>query len=462
MCRLANEPFRFMSIEGEDMPEKNEVQHSMLDSMQIFMQDKFVPIAERFARQRHLAALRDGLAVLIPFTIIGGIFCMLVNPPVDPSTMEPSNLFFQFLLAWDSWADVNATLLNIPYNLTLGAISVYAVVGVSYYLSRTYKMDLLPNVLCALFVFLCVAGVPESVADGTYIDLSGLGSGSLFAAIIVALVVIEINHVMIEKNVKITLPEGVPPMVSGPFEVLIPLVVNLLVFMTVDQLLTIVTGSGFASIVYTVFTPLISATSSLPSILVIVALTVIFWFFGIHGDNMVSGIYTPIITNNLIANIAAYSAGEQIPHIIAGNFTFIFGLAIVYLAILFNMNVFCKSARLRSLGRLAIPSSLFNINEPLVFGVPTVLNILTFIPSLVLVLVDVSVAYGATYFGLMSRTCMSVPWTLPGPLYALVSTLDWRSMVVWFLLFIVNVIVFIPFMKAYDSQLLKEEGEAGQ
>ena len=318
-------------------------------------------------------------------------------------------------------------------------------------------MEAFTNSLTALFVFLCVAGVPQSISEGSYINVSGLVSSSMFTAIIIGLLVIEINHLMILKNIKISMPEGVPPMVAGPFEVLLPLVANTILFIAVDQVIINLTGSGLTNLVFTIFTPLISATASLPSMLLIVVLTVVFWFFGIHGDNMVSAITTPIFTGNLVANLDAYNAGKDIPNIIAGNFTFIFGLAIVYLAILFNMNVVCKNKRLRSLGKLAIPSSLFNINEPLVFGVPTVLNILTFIPSILCVIINVSIAYGATYFHFMEKTCMSVPWTLPAPLYAFLSTMDYKAIIVWFLLFAIDVIIFIPFMKSYDRQMELEE-----
>lgn len=427
------------------------------EKFQSIMEEKIVPVASRIASQKHLAALRDGLTILIPFTVIGGISLMIANPPVDLEVMKPTNFLFQFLIMWKNWATDWASLLTIPFNLTIGIISVYVVLGVSYRLSNHYHMEAFPNSLTALFVFLCVAGVPQAISEGSYIDASGLGASSMFTAIIVGLLVIEINHFMIAKNLKISMPEGVPPMVAGPFEVLLPLCVNTILFIAIDQIVVALTGSGLTNLVFTIFTPLISATASLPSMLFIVVLTVVFWFFGIHGDNMVSAITTPIFTGNLVANLDAYNAGKDIPNIIAGNFTFIFGLAIVYLAILFNMNFICKNKRLRSLGKLAIPSSLFNINEPLVFGVPTVLNVLTFIPSVICIIINVSVAYGATYFNIMSRTCMSVPWTLPAPLYAFLSTMDIRAILVWLALFVINIIIFIPFMKSYDKQMDLEE-----
>lgn len=429
------------------------------DKFQKLTEEKILPVTSAISSQRHLAALRDGLTILIPLTVIGGISLMLANPPVDLEVIKPTNFFFSFLIAWKNWSVDWSLILTIPFNLTIGIISIYVVLGVSYRLAQHYKMEAFPNAITALFTFLCIAAVPESINDGSYINVANLGAASMFAGIIVALAVIEINHFMIAKNIKISMPDGVPPMVAGPFEVLLPMVINILLFIGLNQLCINITGSSLTNLVFTIFSPLISATSSLPSMLFIILLTVIFWFFGIHGDNMVSAITTPIFTGNLVANLEAYNAGKEIPNIIAGNGTFIFGLAIVYLAILFNLIFICKNKRLKSLGKLAVPSSLFNINEPLVFGVPTVLNILTFIPSLLCVAIDFIVFYITTDMGLMAKTCMSVPWTLPAPVYAFISTMDYRAIIIWLILFAINVIIFIPFMKTYDKQMDLEEAE---
>lgn len=170
------------------------------DKFQNVMEEKVVPVATRIASQKHLSALRDGLTILIPFTVIGGISLMIANPPVDLEVMKPTNFFFQFMIMWKNWATDWATLLTIPFHLTIGIISVYVVLGISYRFSKYYKMEALPNSLTALFVFLCVAGVPQSINEGSFIDVSGLGASSMFAAIIIALLVIEINHWMIIKT----------------------------------------------------------------------------------------------------------------------------------------------------------------------------------------------------------------------------------------------------------------------
>ena len=416
-----------------------------------------LPISEKLGEQRHLAAVRDAMGILIPLTIIGGFAILLAQPPVDPTTMTGSNFFYQFLLTWYDWASANSNILFIPYNLTLGAISLYVVGAVAYRLAERYGIPKLESCFTALLTFLCIAAAPQTLETGSFMPTANIGAGGMFTAILVAIIVVEITNFCVKHNVTIKMPASVPPNVASPFKVLIPMAMNVIGFILLNVVCTQMTGGGLCDLLSHVLQPLLSASESLPSILLLLLLSQMFWFFGIHGDNMVSAITTPIFTGNLVANLDAYNAGKDIPNIIAGNFTFIFGLAIVYLAILFNMNFICKNKRLRSLGKLAIPSSLFNINEPLVFGVPTVLNILTFIPSVICIIINVAIAYGATSVGFMNRTCMSVPWTLPAPLYAFLSTLDWRAIVVWIGLFIINVIIFIPFMKSYDKQMDIEE-----
>lgn len=119
------------------------------EKFQSFMEERIVPIASRIASQKHLAALRDGLTILIPFTVIGGISLMIANPPVDLEVVKPTNFLFQFLIMWKNWSMDWASLLTIPFNLTIGIISVYVVLGVSYRLSHHYHMEAFPNTLTA-------------------------------------------------------------------------------------------------------------------------------------------------------------------------------------------------------------------------------------------------------------------------------------------------------------------------
>lgn len=433
--------------------------NKFFEGFESFMTAKIVPVANKISNQRHLAALRDGLTNLVPFTVIGGIALMLANPPVNTQLVKPTNWFNDFLLMWMSWAKTNYNLLTIPFNLSIGIISVYVVLGVSYRLAQSYKMAALPNALVALMTFFAIATPPTTLGKKLIIDTAGLGSNTMFAAIIVALLVIEVNRFLITHNMTIKMPNSVPPAVAAPFQVLLPLLINLILFLGINGALEATLHTGLANAIFAIFQPLMKAGSSLLSMTILVEIALIFWFFGIHGDNMISAVTTPIWTAALVQNLQEYSNHEPLTNIYAGNFTFIFGEAIVYFCIMVSMLLFAKSPQLKSLSHFAWPATLFNINEPQVFGVPTVMNLFTFIPSFICLLIDMPIAYYATVWGFMGKTAMSIPWTLPAPLYAIISTLDWHAGIVWLLEFIIDLIIIAPFMIAYDRNLLKQNAE---
>lgn len=438
---------------------------SFSEKLQSNLERFVVPFATKISSQRHLAAIRDGLTYLIPFTIIGGLSILLASPPIS-ETQEASNFFIQFLLGWKAWATQNGSILMVPYNLTIGIISIYVVAGISYQLSKHYKMNSIANMLVATFVFATVSCAPGTFLNGeiaiSAIPTANLGAASMFSAILIGIAVVEINHFLILKNIRIKLPDAVPENVSGPFEVLIPLVVSTIVIMGLDLLLIQWTGAGINRLVFTIFQPLLSASGSLPSILLISFITQLFWFFGIHGNNMVSAVLTPITTANIALNLEAYNANEPMKEIFAGSFNSIYGGWMTYIAILITLFIVAKSQQLRSIRTVAPVSTAFNVNEPLIFGIPTVLNIYTFFGISLSTLTNVTVAYLAMSSGLVGKMYLSVPWTTPAPIAAFLSTMDWKAVVLWFALLAVDVIIMIPFIRMYDKQLVKSEQIAEQ
>ena len=231
---------------------------SVMDKISAVMEKYIVPVGMKISNQRHLAAVRDGLTVMIPITIIGGFACLIAVPPIPSTITEPSNFFYAFLLAWQSFAGQYSNILMLPYQLTIGIISIYVVCGVAYQLASTYKMNGINNMITALLVYLCVSGAID-LASGTIV-IANLGAGYMFTAMVVALLVVEINHFFIKHNITIKLPASVPPNVAAPFNVLIPGVVNVVVFLLLDLLCSSLTGAGLSRLVYTIFQPLMSAT----------------------------------------------------------------------------------------------------------------------------------------------------------------------------------------------------------
>lgn len=425
--------------------------------MQKFMVEKVAPVSNKISNEPHLAALRDGLVNLIPYTVIGGFSTLLASPPVNPQLVKPTNWFFDFLLGWYYWAKANNRMLLVPYNLSIGIISVYVVLGIAYQLAKHYKMPAFSTCLVSLMSFLCIATPPSMTKSGQWIiNIAGLSSNSMFAAIIVALVSVELTHWMSKKKLTIKLPATVPPNVAAPFEAMLPLVINVLFWMLLDGLSNAWLHTGLTNIIFSIFQPILHVGASLPAMIFLCELALTFWFFGIHGDNMIGAVITPIITANIAQNMQEYAAGKPITNIFANNFHFIFGEAVVYCAILWSMLIFARSSQLKALSKFALPANLFNINEPQVFGIPTVMNLFTYIPSFICILIDLPIAYYATKLGFINKTVLSLPWTMPAPIYAIVSTLDWRAGIVWFLEFFIDLAIIVPFMKMYDKQLIEE------
>lgn len=429
------------------------------NKFQDWMERTLLPVGSKISSQRHLAAVRDGMTVLIPLTIIGGFACLLAVPPVPAGVTESGNLLYTFLLAWQAWANSIKSYLMIPYQLTIGCLSVYVVASIAYNLARSYGMNGLNNLVSALLVFLVVCGGVD-LTTGT-IQLSVLGAGYMFGGILVSILVVEINRFFISHHITIKMPESVPSNVAAPFNVLIPLIFNVVFFSIVNGVISTLTGAGLTSLVFTVFQPLIRATGSLPSVLLITTIVSMFWFFGIHGDNMVSAIVTPITTTALAENLAAYTAGQPLPFIYAGSVSSIFGGWMTFTALQLLMLTVCKSKQLTSLVKVSLVPSCFNINEPGVFGIPSVLNVYLLIPTTICRLLNFTVYYICASIGLVGKFFMTLPFTTPGPIAAFLATMDWRTVVLWFILLAANYFIVLPFMKAYDKTLCaaEEKGE---
>lgn len=438
---------------GKNMSEKQ----SFMDKLSESMEKYVVPVGQKISNQRHLASVRDGLTVMIPATIIGGFACLFAIPPIPATITEPSNIFYAFLLGWKSFAAANYNLLMTPYLLTIGIISIYVVCGVSYQLAKYYKMNGINNMITALLVYLCVSGALD--IENSTIAVSKLGAGYMFSAMVIALLVVEINHFFMEKNIVIKLPASVPPNVAAPFNVLLPAIFSVVFFLVIDKTIGVVTGAGLSDLVYTIFQPLMRATGSLPSVLLINILTTTFWFFGIHGGNMLSVVTSPITTAALAANAEAHVAGVQLPYIFAGAMNGVFGNWITYNVILFVIFAFCKSKRNKSLAKVAIVPSIFNINEPTIFGLPTVLNVYTYIPLILCSLLNCSAYYILASMNMVGRFYITLPFTVPGPLQAFLATGDFRTILLWIVLFLVDIVIVYPFIKTYDNQLLAQEAE---
>lgn len=437
---------------GKNMSTKQKV--SFMDKLTAWMEKYVVPVGTKIASQRHLASVRDGLTVLIPATIVGGFAILIAVPPVPASITEPSNFFYAMLLAWKAFATAHNATLMLPYTLTIGMIAVYVVCGVAYQHATSYKMNGINNMISALLVFLCVSG---ALAEGK-LTVGRLGASYMFAAMLIGLFVVDINHFFAKNNITIKMPDSVPPNVSAPFNVLIPLIFNVVFFIALDKVIMMVANVGFADLIYAIFQPLMKATNSLPSILLFSFLASLFWFFGIHGNNMVSAIVTPITTAALAANAEAIVAHKALPYIWAGGMGSVFGGWLsTNNAMVLVLILFCHSSRIKNLMKVSAIPAMFNIAEPNIFGLPTVLNVYTFIPGIINVSINTIVYYVLASMNVVGRFYVSLPFTTPAILQGFLATGDIKVALLLIVLLPINMLVWYPFLKAYDKQLLLEE-----
>lgn len=428
---------------------------SKLDSLRDFFDRVIGKTAEKCGNQRHLVALRNGMLFTLPFTLLGGIFMILAFPPV-PTGLENTNIFYGFLLSWKDWA-ANTSLLLVPYYLTIGITSIYVVIGVAYNLAKAYNLNAIYTSTMSLFVFLTIAVQPTKGEDGMLMPMKYLDANGMFTAIIIAIFTVEVCRFLLKHNVKIKMPDSVPPMVTSSFEMLIPLAISLISVLALNEICINVIDVGLVGVIQVLIQPILSATDSLPSLLLVNILVMGFWFFGIHGASMLASIVGPIQAMNLVSNATAYSAGETLPYVFAGSFKSIFATVIMYNALLFAVLIFAKSARLKSLSKVALIPNIFNINEPMLFGLPVVMNVTLIIPILVTVILNTSVFYIAMASDFIGKVFISLTPTIPGPINAYLTTMDWKAPVLWIILCVVNIIIFMPFVKKYDEEILLEE-----
>lgn len=444
------------------MSEGNKV--SLSKKLSSTLQNKVAPAAAKLGEQRHLSAITSGLMATVPITILGGFMMIIAQPPVDPNMVEATNIFNRFLLLWHSWATKNSAVLNIPYNMTMSIISIYAVLGVSYNLAKSYKMNTISSSVIALLSFLVVAAPLEAVDPenprALFMPANYLDAKGLFTALIVALLSVEITRFLYKKNIKIKMPESVPPMVTASFESLIPIIINVLIFLAINNLLLNTAGYSIPQAIMNIFTPLVAAVDSLGGIILAVTLINLLWVFGIHGGAIVNGVLRPFVLMNIAANAEAIIAGQPLENILSGSFIQMFaniGGSGAALGLGIAMLICAKSAQLKSVSRIGVTPAFFNISEPIVFGTPIIMNPILAIPVLIVPIINVIITYFAMSMNIVGKIYINTPFTTPGIINSFLSTMDWKAAILWCMLVVIDVIIFIPFVKVYDKVLMEKE-----
>ena len=439
---------------------------SKLKKVQGYLEAHMAPVAGKIGEQRHIKAVTSGFMATAPLTILGGFALIIAQPPVSLNMTESSNFFLKILVMWKMWAVENASVLMTPYNMTMGLIGLYTSLVIAFFLLKSYEMDLIGGTLISGITFLTVAApataIDPSKPTSLFLSTGYLDAKGMFTGILVAVLTVEITRFLMEKNIKIKLPDSVPPMVTAPFEAIIPLIVNVVLFLSLNSILMNITGLNIPQAILKLFTPLVSASDSLPAVIITLTIINVLWFFGIHGGIVVKSVLGPFITMTIAANAAAVAAGLEPEYVFTGNFVQMFGNiggAGGAFGMVMAILIVAKSTHLKSVGKLGFIPNIFGISEPLVFSTPMIMNPYLLIPMIIVPILNGTIAYLAISTGIVGNLYVNAPWTTPGVILAFISTMDWKASVLWILLATMSTIIYVPFVRAYDhALLLKEEG----
>jgi PTS system cellobiose-specific IIC component len=354
---------------------------------------------------------------------------------------------------------MNIHLMNVAVDLIeqrLTPVALIVAFGASASLAKQYQ---LPERLCGLtgcLAFLLFIGFRDNGATNVF--LGGMG---LFTALISSAYSIEIIRFFYNKGWCIRLPDEVPVMTRNGFQLLMPLLVIMLSISVMNAVMLQTTGQIFPQLIGEALRPLIVASDTLTAVLISLFLCNLLWFVGIHGALIITGIMNPFWLTYLFENQRALAAGEAVlPHIyLQGfwDFYLLIGGIGSTLPLVF-MAIRSRSRQLKSVGKIGLLPSLFNINEPILFGFPVIMNPVFLLPFVFVPLINACIAWYLTQMGILDRAVAMLPWSMPSPLGAAWSANgSWKNMCMCLFAFFNAWMLYRPFFKVHERQLMQLE-----
>lgn len=423
-----------------------------MNKLSNYIENTLLPISNKISTNVYIQAIQRGIMASIPLIIIGSLFTLLINLPYKPYIA-----FVKEIGLYDK--------LNVVGNATTGLMALFTVFFIAYHLVKLKKLDGAPAGMISLFAFFILTPqyIPTYLEDGSATSLfalnfSYLGSTSLFLAIMVGLIVGTLYATIINRGWTIKMPDGVPPQIASTFTPIIATGVIALIFVLINIGFSYTSfGNIHVFITNIVQKPMMTVGQNLWFFILLYTLMNLSWFFGIHGA-AIYGTVMPIVTAINMANLTAYQAGQALPSMYASWVIFFMcgGLGNT-LGLNIYMVLRSKSKRYKELGKMCIVPGFCNINEPLIFGMPMVMNPLMLLPMIINPLVVGLIAYFAMSSGMVPfSNAMQLPWTTPRFVMALLYG-GTRLMILQLITMVVSGIMYIPFFNILDKQALIEE-----
>lgn len=444
------------------------------------MQEKLSPIAMKVGNQRFLVALRDSFVGTMPVIMTGSVALLLNAFLVDlPQQfhLEGITKAFQWLV------DIN----NLVFKGSIPIVSLLFIYCLGVNVAKIYKVDTVSAGLVSLASFVISIGgkVTQSfpltnvgdvkldqiiqgidnlkfdgqnllVTVGNVLPGNHVNARGYFTAMIIGFLASIIFCKVMNKNWVIKLPDSVPPAIAKPFISIIPGFMAMYVVAILTYLFHLLSNDLLIDWIYKVLqTPLLGLSQSFFAVVLMIFLNKLFWFFGLHGGNVLAPIMEGLFGVAMLANLDAFQKGEAIPYIWTsgsfGAFVWFEGLGLVIAILLFSRN-----NHYREVAKLGLAPVMFNIGEPVNYGLPVVLNPLLFIPFVISPILMGTVAYWATNLGLVAPVTQNVTWVMPPVLYGFFSTaFDWRSIIVSVICLLISIVSYFPFVRMADKTELQ-------
>ena len=412
--------------------------------------EKCKPFFTKLSRNIYLRAIRDGFIAGMPVILFSSIFILIAYVP---------NAFGFF------WPKEIEDFLMKPYNFSMGILAML-VAGttaksltdsVNRDMERTNQINYMSTLLASIVGLLMLAADPIEKGFRT----GFLGTKGLLAAFLAAFVTVAIYKVCVKNNVTIRMPEEVPPNISQVFKDVIPFTLSVVTLYALDVAVRHFTGMNVAESIGALFAPLFSAAEGYVGITIIFGAYAFFWFVGIHGPSIVEPAIAAILYANIDTNLQLMQAGQHADKILTSGtqmFIVTFGGTGATFIVPFMFMWLCKSKRNRAIGRASVVPTFFGVNEPILFGAPLVLNPVFFVPFILAPIVNVWLfKFFVDTLGMNSFSA-TLPWTTPGPLGIVLGTnRQVLAFVLAFVLIVVDGLIYYPFLKVYDEQILAEE-----
>ncbi|EFS20177.1 PTS system, lactose-specific IIC component [Staphylococcus hominis subsp. hominis C80] len=413
--------------------------------------EKGKPFFEKISRNIYLRAIRDGFIAAIPIILFSSIFILITYVP---------NVF------GFTWSKTMEGILMKPYNYTMGIVGLI-VAGTtaksltdSYNrkLDKTNQINFISTMMAAMSGFLFLAADP--IKEGGFLS-AFMGTKGLLTAFISAFITVIVYNFFIKRNITIKMPKEVPPNISQVFKDIFPLSAVIIIIYALDLLSRTFIHTNVANAVLKIFEPLFTAADGWIGVTLIFGAFAFFWFVGIHGPSIVEPAIAAITYANLETNLNLIQAGEHADKIITPGtqmFVATMGGTGATLVVPFMFMWLTKSKRNKAIGRASVVPTFFGVNEPILFGAPLVLNPVFFIPFIFAPIANVWIFKFFVDVLKMNSFSIFLPWTTPGPLGIVMGTgFAFWSFVLAIILIVVDVMIYYPFLKVYDEQILEEE-----